>query len=67
VGAQILADLGVKKLRLLTNNPSKRVGLDSFGLELVERIPILAPVNDENRKYLKTKLARMGHLLDPDM
>jgi 3,4-dihydroxy 2-butanone 4-phosphate synthase/GTP cyclohydrolase II len=67
VGAQILADLGVKKLRLLTNNPSKRVGLDSFGLELVERIPILAPVNDENRKYLKTKFARMGHLLDPDM
>ena len=67
VGAQILSDLGVKKMRLLTNNPQKRVGLESFGLELVEQIPIIAPVNDENRRYLKTKLNRMGHLLDPDM
>ena len=67
VGAQILVDLGVKKMRLLTNNPKKRVGLEAFGLELVERIPILAHVNDENRRYLKTKLDRMGHLLPPDM
>ena len=67
VGAQILVDLGVKKMRLLTNNPSKRVGLESFGLELIERVPILPTVHDENREYLKTKLNRMGHLLDPDM
>ena len=67
VGAQILVDLGVKKMRLLTNNPNKRVGLEAFGLELVERIPIFADVNDENRRYLKTKLDRMGHLLPPDM
>ena len=67
VGAQILVDLGVKKMRLLTNNPKKRVGLEAFGLELVERIPMLAHVNDENRRYLKTKLDRMGHLLPPDM
>ena len=67
VGAQILVDLGVKKMRLLTNNPSKRVGLESFGLELMERVPILPTVHDENREYLKTKLNRMGHLLDPDM
>ena len=67
VGAQILVDLGLKKLRLLTNNPMKRVGLESFGLELVERVPILTPVHNENRRYLKTKLDRMGHFLDPDM
>ena len=67
VGAQILVDLGVKKMRLLTNNPEKRVGLESFGLELMERVPIIGPVNAENRRYLKTKLDRMGHLLDPDM
>ena len=67
VGAQILVDLGLKKLRLLTNNPKKRVGLESFGLELVERVPILTPVHKENRRYLKTKLDRMGHFLDPDM
>ena len=67
VGAQILVDLGVGKMRLLTNNPDKRVGLESFGLELIERVPIIASVNDENRRYLRTKLDRMGHLLPPDM
>ena len=67
VGAQILSDLGVGKLRLLTNNPKKVVGLESFGLELVEMVPIVAPVNDDNRKYLVAKLERMGHQLDPDM
>ena len=64
VGAQILVDLGVKKMRLLTNNPQKRVGLESFGLEVVEQVPIIAPANDENRRYLETKRVRMGHLLD---
>ena len=67
VGAQILVDLGVKKMRLLTNNPKKVVGLESFGLTLVEQVPIIAPINDENRRYMKTKQERMGHLLDPEI
>ncbi|MDP6049915.1 MAG: bifunctional 3,4-dihydroxy-2-butanone-4-phosphate synthase/GTP cyclohydrolase II [SAR202 cluster bacterium] len=65
IGAQILEDLGVKKMRLLTNNPTKRVGLEGFGLEVVERIPIVAPTTDENVRYMKTKRERMGHILDP--
>ena len=65
VGAQILIDLGVKKMRLLTNNPKKRVGLEGFGLEIVDQIPIIAEVTAENRRYLETKRSRMGHLLDP--
>ena len=64
IGAQILADLGVAKMRLLTNNPRKVVGLDSFGLEIVERVPIQASVNSENIRYLQTKRDRLGHLLD---
>ena len=66
VGAQILVDLGVKKMRLLTNNPQKVVGLDSFGLELVERVPIITPINEENWRYMETKRTKMGHLLDID-
>ena len=62
-GAQILLDLGVSKLRLLTNNPGKVVGLSGFGLEIQDRIPLEASVNDENRSYLTTKKLRMGHLL----
>ena len=64
VGAQILQDLGIKKLRLLTNNPKKVVGLSGFDLEIVERLPIEASVNDENLSYLQTKKARMGHILE---
>ncbi len=64
IGAQILVDLGVRKMRLLTNNPQKRVGLVSFGLEVVEQVPIIAHANHENRRYLETKRRRMGHLLD---
>jgi 3,4-dihydroxy 2-butanone 4-phosphate synthase/GTP cyclohydrolase II len=64
VGAQILFDLGVRKLRLLTNNPKKVIGLESYGLELVERVPIEAPATAENRRYLETKRARLGHILD---
>ena len=66
VGAQILVDLGVRKMRFLTNNPKKRVGIESFGLELVEEVPLIAPVNEENRRYLATKAERMGHKLDVD-
>jgi 3,4-dihydroxy 2-butanone 4-phosphate synthase/GTP cyclohydrolase II len=65
VGAQILLDLGVNKMRLLTNNPQKRVGLESFGLEIVEQVGILAEVTPENRRYLKAKQEKLGHSLDP--
>ena len=66
VGAQILADLGVGKMRILTNNPRKLAGLDGFGpLEITERVPIIANPNKENSRYLETKRTRMGHLLSP--
>ena len=61
VGAQILLDLGVSKMRLLTNNPQKRVGLEGFGLEIVDQVEIIAGVTEENRRYLKTKQDKMGH------
>lgn len=63
VGAQILRDLGVKKMRLLTNNPRKIAGLKGYGLEVVERVPIQMPTQKENEKYLRTKQEKMGHLL----
>ena len=63
VGAQILSDLGVRKIRLLTNNPKKLIGLESFGLELVERMPLVVPANPDNVRYLESKRAKMGHLL----
>lgn len=63
IGAQILADLKVKKMRLITNNPKKRVGLESYGLEVVERVPIEIEPNGVNKDYLKTKKNKMGHLL----
>jgi len=64
VGAQILADLGLRRIRLLTNNPAKRVGLEGYGLEVVERVPIEVPPNPENYRYLATKRHKLGHLLD---
>jgi 3,4-dihydroxy 2-butanone 4-phosphate synthase/GTP cyclohydrolase II len=64
VGAQILVDLGVTKMRLLTNNPAKYSGLTGFGLEIVERVPLESTPTPENRRYLRTKRERMGHLLD---
>ncbi len=69
VGAQILKELGVRKMRLMTNNPVKRVGLEGFGLEVVENIHLEIPVNKFNHKYLQTKRDKMGHFLnlfDPD-
>ncbi len=63
IGAQILADLGIKNLRVLTNNPKKIVGLEGYGLHFVERVPIEIPANPENRKYLSTKRDKLGHLL----
>jgi len=62
-GAEILADLGIKKLRLLTNNPKKISGIEGFGLEIIERIPIQIMHNTRNLKYLKTKKEKMGHIL----
>lgn len=63
VGAQILKEMGVGKIRLITNNPVKRVGLESYGLEIVENIPIVIQPNEYNRRYLETKKLRMGHKL----
>jgi 3,4-dihydroxy 2-butanone 4-phosphate synthase / GTP cyclohydrolase II len=62
-GAMILADLGLTTLRLLTNNPAKRVALAGFGLSIVDRIPVEVVPNDDNETYLATKVARMGHHL----
>lgn len=62
-GAQILVDLGVRKMRLLTNNPKKIVGLEGYGIEVVERVPIEMNVCDQNERYLRTKKERMGHIL----
>jgi 3,4-dihydroxy 2-butanone 4-phosphate synthase/GTP cyclohydrolase II len=65
-GAQILADLGVRSMRLLTNNPAKRAGLEGYGLTISERVPLVIDSNDHNREYLRTKVTRMGHDLgDP--
>jgi len=63
IGAQILKDLGVRKIRLLTNNPRKIKGLEGYGMEVVERVPIQMPENEDNTKYLHTKKAKLGHLL----
>ena len=64
IGAQILRDLGVRRMRLMTNNPRKIVGLESYNLEITERVPVEIEPNLKNVKYLKTKKARMGHILD---
>jgi 3,4-dihydroxy 2-butanone 4-phosphate synthase/GTP cyclohydrolase II len=63
IGAQILADLGLRKIKLLTNNPRKVIGLEGYGLEVVETIPIIVPPNRYNRRYLETKQKKMGHIL----
>jgi 3,4-dihydroxy 2-butanone 4-phosphate synthase / GTP cyclohydrolase II len=63
LGAQILADLGLKTIRLLTNNPKKVVGLEGYGLEIVEQVPIRVKPNPHNEKYLKTKREKLGHLV----
>jgi 3,4-dihydroxy 2-butanone 4-phosphate synthase/GTP cyclohydrolase II len=63
IGAQILVELGVQGIRLLTNNPRKFVGLEGYGLKIVERLPLEVPANDASRRYLKTKKEKLGHLL----
>jgi 3,4-dihydroxy 2-butanone 4-phosphate synthase/GTP cyclohydrolase II len=64
IGAQILVDLGLRQIRLLTNNPKKVVGLDGYGLRIVERVPIQIEPTAQNRRYLETKRDKLGHLLD---
>lgn len=64
VGAQILYDLGVRSMRLLTNNPKKRAGIEGYGLSIIEQVPLSVNANDENRGYLETKASRLGHTLD---
>jgi 3,4-dihydroxy 2-butanone 4-phosphate synthase/GTP cyclohydrolase II len=64
IGAQILVDLGITTMRLMTNNPAKRGGLEGFGLEIVDRVPLESVPNPENIRYLITKRERMGHLLE---
>lgn len=67
LGAQVLADLGIRRLRLMTNNPSKRAGLSGYGLEIVERVPLVAEPVEERERYLETKRDKLGHLLpNPD-
>ena len=64
IGAQILVDLGITTMRLITNNPSKYGGLEGFGLDITERVPSVVAPNPENIPYLRTKRERMGHLLE---
>jgi len=64
VGAQILRDLGVRKMRLMTNNPGKYIALDGYGLEITERVPLEAPPNENSRAYLRTKREKLGHILN---
>lgn len=66
IGAQILVNLGVKKIKLMTNNPKKMVGLNGYGLEIVERVPIQMKYNENNEYYLKTKKLKLGHILNFD-
>jgi 3,4-dihydroxy 2-butanone 4-phosphate synthase/GTP cyclohydrolase II len=67
IGAQILSNLGVRRMRLMTNNPAKYSALAAYGLEIVERVVLHSPVTDENIRYLSTKRDRLGHLLPPDL
>ena len=66
VGAQILADLGITTMRLMTNNPMKFAAIEGYGLSIVERVPLKAGENDYNRDYLRTKVEKMGHIMDLD-
>ncbi len=63
IGAQILADLRLSSIRLMTNNPAKRAGLEGYGLSITERVPLVMPVNEYDKNYMKVKSAKMGHIL----
>jgi 3,4-dihydroxy 2-butanone 4-phosphate synthase/GTP cyclohydrolase II len=64
VGAQILYDLGVRSMRIMTNNPTKRAGIEGYGLSILEQVPLFVDANDENRGYLMAKATRLGHQMD---
>ena len=66
IGAQILVDLGIRRIRLLTNNPKKVIGLEGYGLEIAERVPLIIAPNPHNERYLSTKLRKLGHLFGTD-
>ena len=66
IGAQILVDLGLRKLRLMTNNPKKIAGLEGYGLEIVEHVPLISSPTPHNIRYLHTKAEKLGHLLEPE-
>jgi 3,4-dihydroxy 2-butanone 4-phosphate synthase/GTP cyclohydrolase II len=66
IGMQILVDLGLEKIRFLTNNPRKRLGLEGYGLEMVERVPIIVEPNEFNAHYLQIKAEKLGHRFDDD-
>ena len=63
IGAQILSDLGLSTIRLMTNNPAKRAGLEGYGLKIVERVPLEIKSNEFNQKYMHIKKTKMGHIL----
>ncbi|XP_024314735.1 probable monofunctional riboflavin biosynthesis protein RIBA 3, chloroplastic isoform X2 [Brachypodium distachyon] len=67
IGAQILRDIGVRTMRLMTNNPAKFVGLKGYGLAVVGRVPVMSPITKENQKYLETKRTKMGHVYGSDL
>ncbi|KAL6011232.1 putative monofunctional riboflavin biosynthesis protein RIBA 3, chloroplastic [Asimina triloba] len=67
IGAQILRDIGVRTMRLMTNNPAKFTGLKGYGLAVVGRVPVLSPITEENRRYLETKRTKMGHVYGSDL
>ncbi|XP_071742293.1 monofunctional riboflavin biosynthesis protein RIBA 3, chloroplastic-like [Rutidosis leptorrhynchoides] len=67
IGAQMLRDIGVQTMRLMTNNPAKFTGLKGYGLAIVERVPVMTPITDENRRYLETKRTKMGHIYGSDL
>ena len=66
-GFQILRDIGVRTMRLMTNNPAKFVGLKGYGLAVVGRVPVISPITKENQKYLETKRTKMGHVYGSDL
>ncbi|HOM83831.1 MAG TPA: GTP cyclohydrolase II, partial [Armatimonadota bacterium] len=64
IGAQVLADLGLSRIRLMTNNPKKIAGLQGYGLQVVEQVPLPVTPTPDNRRYLKTKVEKLGHLIE---
>jgi len=66
IGAQILADLGIKNIKLLTNNPKKITGLEKYGIKIIERVPLIIEPNETNKRYLETKKEKLGHMFDKE-